>query len=283
MPRRILLPGLLLMATLTSALLYAQEPPPQPFPTSPGQPPTAPLPYSPASVQIIPDNPPLPQAEANNSPESDIVPVGLPLDGPGVDGDLIRAIARLHQEREALAREREDLERRVPKMDTGDAAELARLRQRLLALSKRLDQPVSAPPPVSSHPRPAVPVQTNEQPTKGPEVSPGQGGSHLTSDPYLQAQAYFRARQYQESLAALRSLPPESLNLDERLLVQYLSACCLRKLGKLDEAVTLYREVADAREDEFLAECSLWHLSNIGWRRDIEQQLVAIRATRLGH
>ncbi len=103
------------------------------------------------------------------------------------------------------------------------------------------------------------------------------------SDPYLLAQAQFRAGQYQEALAGFRVLQPELLSLDERLLVQYLSACCLRKLGKLDEAVTLYREVADACADEFLAECSLWHLSNIGWRRDIEKQLAAIRAARLGN
>ena len=55
---------------------------------------------------------------------------------------------------------------------------------------------------------------------------------------------------------------------------------CLRKLGKLEEAAAMYREVADVREDDFLTECALWHLSALGWRREVEKQLAEIRKAR---
>ena len=62
-----------------------------------------------------------------------------------------------------------------------------------------------------------------------------------------------------------------------------MSACCLRKLGRLDEAAALYREGANAREDEVLTDCALWHLSAISWRRDMEKQLETLRERRQAH
>jgi tetratricopeptide (TPR) repeat protein len=283
MLRRLLFPGLLLVSALTTGLFAAQEPPPspQPFPTATVQQPPLPQPFPTAPVPIASDTPPLTQTEEND-PSVPIIPVTLPLNTPAdLDGDLHRALGRLHMELEALARERADLERQTPQMGSPGSAEWSLLRQRLFALRKRLEQPLAPVPPLT-HPTPGGSVQ--QSPEKNPkvtEVSLPPPGGRQPGDPYLLAQAQFRAGQYQEALDLYHSLQPESLSMEERLLVQYLSACCLRKMGKLDDAITLYREVADAREDVFLAECSLWHLSNITWRRDVEKQLAGIRAARL--
>ena len=40
-------------------------------------------------------------------------------------------------------------------------------------------------------------------------------------------------------------------------------ACCLRNLGKLDEAATLYREVANTQDNDMLADCARWQLSSL--------------------
>jgi tetratricopeptide (TPR) repeat protein len=197
---------------------------------------------------------------------------------PDPNEELLREINRLHKEREDLAKERAKLEGRAPEADSPAAVELAQLRQRLAVVLQRL----AATPPPAIRP----PANTTRETTANPREFNPAGPAVVTSpisgrplgDPFLQAQALFRGGKYKDALAAYRALQPESLNSDERLLVQYLCACCLRKLGKLDEAATLYRQVADAREDDFLTECSLWHLGTIGWRRDIEKQLADVRA-----
>jgi hypothetical protein len=278
--RRLLLPGLLLVLAFSTVLFAGQQPqaqelpaPPQSYPIPMVEMPPLPQRVSGETLNIIPP-PPMVNPEANTSAEP-IVPIGLPTPDP--DGDLLREIGRLRQEMDGLVRERQELEMRSPKLDSHGSVELALLRQRLLALGKRLEQPMPSLPPVT--PQSTVPVPPSAMNPKGPAVSATVPNA-LQGDPYLLAQAHFRSGQYQEALTVFRSLQLASLPQEERLLVQYLSACCLRKLGKLDEAITLYREVADARENEFLAECSLWHLNNIGWRREIEKQLASIRAAR---
>ena len=102
----------------------------------------------------------------------------------------------------------------------------------------------------------------------------------VRTDPFLLGQAQFRAEEYEAALATFRRTDPEALSHEEKLLLQFFSAGCLRKLGKLEDAAALYREVADAREDDFLTECALWHLGALGWRRDMERQLAELRKAR---
>jgi hypothetical protein len=59
----------------------------------------------------------------------------------------------------------------------------------------------------------------------------------------------------------------------ERAWVHFLTASCLRKQGKLAEAAVLYREVAEAKEDDFLTESAIWHLGFLRWREDMQKQL----------
>jgi uncharacterized cysteine cluster protein YcgN (CxxCxxCC family) len=63
-------------------------------------------------------------------------------------------------------------------------------------------------------------------------------------------------------------------------MVQYLTACCLHKLGKTDEAVTLFREVANAKGDPEVAECAQWQLGAIRWRHDMELEIEQLRQER---
>ncbi len=220
MSRRLPLPGSWLVLALTTALWAAQEPSPlsQAFPTASVEPPPPPQPYAPAPVPSIPSAPPLPQTAENDPAVRIVVPAALPPEAPGLDADLRRALGQLRLESEALAREREDLERQAPKMDSADPAELALLRQRLLALRKRLEQPLPSLPPVTGTSSPNVSLPPPDVNPKGPDVSPITPAAGQPSDPYLLAQAQFRAGQYQEALAVYRSLQPKSLTLDERLL-----------------------------------------------------------------
>jgi hypothetical protein len=255
-------------AILSTALVAAQVPsgPPQPYP--------APQADDLSQVPVI-------RLLDDVDPHQKIVPAGGFVEPPDPNEELLREISRLHKEREDLAKERQKIEGRPPEADSAAAVELSQLRGRLTTVLHRL---AVIPPAV----RPGNPTQEatlnpgdfNPSAPNTANMTNTQIRARPSGDSYLQAQSLFRGGQYKEALAAYRGLQPESLSGEERLLVQYLCACCLRKLGKLDEAATLYRQVADAREDDLLTECSLWHLGTIGWRRDLERQLADIRAAR---
>src|SRR6185295_5768511 len=222
---------------LTSALLWAEDPTPLPTtPTTPAPPPEAP-------------------ADGTTS--------------------LLRELDRLKSEREALVRDREKVAKLLPAKTTDAAGELACRELRLAELLDILETNPPTPRPAPSEPPPVRSLPTPSDPNTNPSM-PRPGTVVAKADPFLLAQSLFTAGQYEAALAAYRRIDPESLTQEERVLVQFLSACCLRKIGKLDDAAMLYREVADVREDDFLTECALWHLSALGWRREIEKQLAEL-------
>lgn len=243
-------------------VLLAGDNPISPLPPRPG---TAPEPLNlsplPPQPTVTIPLPPVPEA-----------PNAMP------DLTVLRQEAeRLRAEREALATERQKVVMETPP----ESEEIVRLRRRLsdlvAVLSSRpvqrrstTTESVLFPPSYSSQPRP---TPTNATAASTPEIQPG--------DPLLVARSLFRAGDYGATLETYRQIDQNGLTPDERVLVQYMSACCLRKLGRLDEAAVLYREVANAHEDEVLTDCALWHLSAINWRRDMEKELEDLRQRRL--
>jgi hypothetical protein len=99
-------------------------------------------------------------------------------------------------------------------------------------------------------------------------------------DPLALAQSLFRARDYTAALNAYRKLDKEDQKLEDRVAAQYMMACCLRKLGKVDEASILYREVANASGNEFVVENAQWYLRTMKERRELEAQLDELRQRR---
>jgi len=99
-------------------------------------------------------------------------------------------------------------------------------------------------------------------------------------DPMGLAQALFQTGDYEGALSTYRLLEIKILSKTDRAAVQYFMATCLRRLGKLDEAAALYREVVNAKEDDILADCAQWQLSAFRWRHDLEMQLEQMRQRR---
>lgn len=71
-------------------------------------------------------------------------------------------------------------------------------------------------------------------------------------DPLAAAQNYFQAGDIEEALKTYRSidLDDRELKSEDRLLIQYMTATCLRKLGRLKEAEELYQTVAASEDPE---------------------------------
>lgn len=99
-------------------------------------------------------------------------------------------------------------------------------------------------------------------------------------DPWSLAQSLFLAGDHAAALGAYRKLDREQPRPDERIVIQYMIACCLRKLGKLDEASLLYREVANSGGSDILIENAQWYLRAMKDRRELETQLNELRQRR---
>lgn len=119
---------------------------------------------------------------------------------------------------------------------------------------------------------------------KAESASPPDKTSVKSSDkplaPLELGQTLFRGGNYEAALAAFRLVETESLSREDRLLLQYLQATCLRKLGRQDDATMLLREIANSRTNAFAAECAQWQLSNLRWQQEMQRRLEQIRAWR---
>lgn len=90
---------------------------------------------------------------------------------------------------------------------------------------------------------------------------------------------FFRDNDFNSALFAFKSLDVNSLaSREDRAFVQYMKACCFRRLNRMNDSVNLFREVADAHDDEFLAECAIWQLTMIRQAQDLQIQIDQLRA-----
>jgi hypothetical protein len=88
---------------------------------------------------------------------------------------------------------------------------------------------------------------------------------------------YFRDKDFEAALTVARQIDPAALGREDRAFAQYLTGCCLRRLNRRSEAAVVFREVAAAKDDEFLVECAVWQLSLLRSSAEIEAQLEQLR------
>lgn len=184
------------------------------------------------------------------------------------------ATKNLRAEREALDKASDPAD--APADATGPAGERAVLRAKLLELVKKLEQKKMAPPPAG----PTKPGAKEPMPPPRAKFEVPEGLKPV--DAVRLAQNLYRADEIDAALRAFRLIDVSALSREDRAFVQYMTACCLRKTGKLSEAAVLYREVADAKEDEFLTECAVWQLQTLRSSQELEAQLEQLRARRKG-
>lgn len=133
----------------------------------------------------------------------------------------------------------------------------------------------SAPPQVAPPAQPAPPSASAKQPDHTANVV-----TDAPVDPLSLAQSLFRACDYTGALNVYRKLEREEQKPEERAALQYMMACCLRKLGKGDEAAMLYREVANSAAGEVLVENAQWYLRVMKDRHQLETELEELRQRR---
>lgn len=148
--------------------------------------------------------------------------------------------------------------------------------------------PNQPPAPLISPSAPATvanPPESSPRPmSTTPTIKPADNSARVVTDtpvdPLALAQSYFQAGDYAAALNAYRKLEQEQPRAEDLVIIQYMRACCLRKLGKLDEASVLYREAANTAGNEFVAENAQWYLRTMKERRELEAQLDELRQRR---
>jgi hypothetical protein len=99
-------------------------------------------------------------------------------------------------------------------------------------------------------------------------------------DPISLGHVMLQMDDYEGAVQAFRVVELTKLRADDRAYVQYLLATALRSAGRTQDALPLYREVANSKADVMIAECARWQISMMQWRRDLETQLDTMRQRR---
>ncbi len=211
---------------------------------------------------------------------------------------LSQELARLQTLRHALAAERTQGVAEADSPGDSTAEQISKLRLRLGELltrastqgtrdrTKNAAKPVP-PPQASFAAPPAAAVKLVPQPpSKEPKQDKAKGafatGDDKPVDALSLAAELFNLGDYEGALHAYQMVDPKSIGAEVRISVQYMTATCLRRLGKLEEAETMYREVANSRVDEMVTDCAQWQLSSIRWQREMEGEIEQLRQRRKG-
>jgi tetratricopeptide (TPR) repeat protein len=142
-------------------------------------------------------------------------------------------------------------------------------------------RPAAPGKPAGTHiPDPAAKHSSDTASPRPPSNSTDTAIGEKPIAPMELAQMLFRAGNYEGALAAFRLLDTTTLSREDRLLVQYLQASCLRKLGRHDEALQLLREIANSRTDAFAVECARWQLTHLRWQQETQRRLTELRSRR---
>ena len=198
------------------------------------------------------------------------------------------ALQRMKSERAALLSEWQALVKRSAAAAPRSESD-GQLHVQLKEVLQRLQQGRAAAPAAPKEldvngtkvePLPPAPAKANEATTPSTDGAT----ADVTSEPIdalSEAHTLFRARRYEEALTSFRRVDLKGKKADARAPVQYLMAICLLHLARAEEAVPLFREVANSRGDEWLATYAQWQLELLGWQRDIHDQLQRHRERRL--
>ena len=168
------------------------------------------------------------------------------------------ATDKLKADTAALATERAAAE--------SNSAERAKLHADLRRLLERIDKAPAGP---GMMPHPGVPPVTKGK----DEVNTGAPVDQLRAATNL-----VRDNQIESALTAFRLLDLQRLAPDDRAFARYMTASCLRRLGRTMEALPIYREVGDGSDDPLISTSAVSQVSLIRTGEELQAQLVQLRA-----
>lgn len=188
-------------------------------------------------------------------------------------------LEQLRQEIAAIKTSREQVATEAQQPISHDAAEAHEQRRELLDLLTKLATKNLTPKP-AAEPVKMVPKSAPKTNSSKSDSSSSSGHPLITTkivDAYALGRALFRAEDYVGAEQAFRKV---KVTDDNRVLLQYLVATCLRKQSRWEPAAKAYRIVAENKDDPALRDLAEWQLENIRWHQKTESQLEELRQLR---
>lgn len=105
-------------------------------------------------------------------------------------------------------------------------------------------------------------------------------GSPVPVDSIALAQTLFRTHDYPGALRAFEEARKATSVPRDRISLKYFSAVCLRRMGQTQESMVMFREVANSRADDVLAECARWQLSMQQWRESTRNRIEQLQSAK---
>lgn len=169
------------------------------------------------------------------------------------------ALDKLKADTAALATERANAE--------SASAERAKLTSDLKRLLERLDQA----PPKSPMPPPMPPTGNTGKKDTGPSLTT------VPVDRLRAAMNLVRDNQIESALNAFRQLDLQQLAPDDRAFALFMTASCLRRLGRTAEALPIYREVGNSTDDAFYSSSAVSQVALLNTAAELQAQLTKLR------
>ena len=209
-------------------------------------------------------------------------PVPLPLLATESEAgaSLEEELRQLRSELKTFGAAREDVSRSTKDVDAESDRVSIQQRQELLNLltklaTKGVTRRVGLPATQA-----AQPTRTVEPPPPIPEAVAKLSSAPLTRevvDPFALGKVLLRSGDYAAAEQAFRKVKATDEN---RMMLKYLSATCLRKQALWQPAMDAYRVVAESDQDPVLRDLAKWQLDNIRWHQQTESQLEQMRKQR---
>lgn len=248
-----------------------------------GDPPSVPATSSgPASASApLPALPPIPsedvkwkKTERIDTP-APLPPIEKPIEKekPGDKPDA----KKLKEEVEKLLKETDkSKENDKEKNHAEPADERTRLRNKLDELVEKLGEQKKNPKPPPAQHKTETPTDPHGKPAPKPVLPEGGKGIDLVRA----AGNLYKAGDVPSAYEMVRGLDTNQMTKEDRAFADYVRAACLRKLGRTDDALKLYRTIADAKDDPFLAESAVVQITAIKSAQDLEAQLEQLKSRR---
>ncbi len=149
-----------------------------------------------------------------------------------------------------------------------------KLQKKLDELLEKLAEQKKTPKPNTP---PAKPHDPHPPAPNKPLVLP-EGGKPI--DLVRAAGNLYKAGDLEGAFGIVKVLDASQLPKEDKAFAEYIRAACLRKQGKPAEALTVYRAIADAKDDPFLAECAVVQITAIKSSQELEAQLEQLKSRR---
>lgn len=225
-----------------------------------------PRPLDPAERQAVPDLNDLP-------PPADPVAPGRPAPPSTDRTNLESEIEALRSDLQAFHALSDDVAKAARSAEAEADRSMLRQRQEMLDLltklatqgiARKVEKPAAVPAaPPTPAPAPdsiAIPAVTD-----------------AAVDQFALGKVLFRAGDFVKAEQAFRKVAQTD---DNRLMMQYLIATCLRKRSQWNAALEMYREIAESKQDPVLRDLAKFQLDGIRWNQETEQQIDQLRQQR---